>query len=149
MMTVILCGVSGSGKSRYVEESRSSVDDVCSADGWFSTHGQYVFDPRQLGAAHAYCLRQYVTAVLDARPRTIWVDNTNTTTEEMAPYVALAQAYGSELTIATFLVDPRLAYERGKHAVPLATIEAMDKRLRARVFPPHWRGIKHEIVGGS
>lgn len=138
MKVTILCGVPGSGKSALARELKPDI--VCSADDFFMTQsGEYRFDPSKLGEAHAQCLRKFAyQMVAYGGNRHIVVDNTNTTVAEIAPYAALALAYGYELDIVTVKCSPEKAHARNQHGVPFAAVQAMAKRLDARELPPYW-----------
>lgn len=71
------------------------------------------------------------------------VDNTNTTVAEIAPYAALALAYGHELEIVTLDCDPAIGAKRNTHGVPLAACNAMHLRLADRQLPPWWN---HRVI---
>lgn len=138
---LILAGVPGSGKSTYVNNLGLSRESVVSADNYFvGSDGEYRFDPTKLGAAHGDCLRGFVSALMKGMA-TVVVDNTNTTAIEMAPYVALAAAYGYMVEIVRFSCDPAVAAERNVHGVPERAVRAMADRLD-RTFqdglPPFW-----------
>lgn len=140
MRTVtILCGIPGAGKSTLRAHTYAGVP-VCSADDYFVEDGVYRFDPSKLPAAHAACLRRFVYLLTERQEdiTDIVVDNTNTTVAEIAPYAALALAYGYTLDIVTVECDPEVAFTRQTHGVPLAAIQAMAKRLSARDLPPWW-----------
>ena len=139
---------------------------ICSADSFFVVDGEYKFNPSQLPAAHAKCLRDFVSWVQDAgvgkvRKVTILrgipgsgkstyiqghavgdvvVDNTSTTVAEIAPYAALALAYGAELEIVTLDVAPEVAAARNVHGVPLDGCKRMAARIREENnrLPPWW-----------
>ena len=117
---------------------------ICSADDFFETtykfdkESGYKFDGSKLGEAHAQCLRRTIGGMIDQVP-IIAVDNTNTTVLEMAPYYACAQAYGYEVELVTFRINPGDAYMRGTHNVPLGTIVAQNKRIKGIEIPPHWK----------
>jgi predicted kinase len=138
---LILAGVPGSGKSTYVNNLGLTRESVVSADNYFvGSDGEYRFDPTKLGAAHGDCLRGFVAA-LHQGMATVVVDNTNTTVIEMAPYVALAAAYGYAVEIVRFACDPAVAAARNVHGVPERACRAMAERLE-RTFqeglPPFW-----------
>lgn len=134
---IILAGVSGSGKSTIAAMCRG---EVVSADHFFlDKEGVYQFDPAKLPEAHGWCLRRFVALLQDCTASVV-VDNTNTTVAELAPYAALALAYGYDLRIVIVECDPRIAFERNKHGVPLASVEAQASRLAclAASLPPWW-----------
>ena len=144
----ILSGCSGSGKSTEVERilkmSAYGPDQVviCSADHYFlinngTVSGTYNFNPAHLGRAHAECLRRFIEAIQQGK-RLIIVDNTNTTVEEMAPYYAVAKAYGAAVHIHTATTDPIVAHARNVHNVPLHVVQAQSARIQVRRLPSHW-----------
>lgn len=157
MGIVVLRGVSGAGKTTWVENFKKVIGPngrpvlVFSADNFFVTpEGKYVFDVQKLPQAHAKCLRDftgYVQRVV-LKDANIIVDNTNTTIAEIAPYMALGQAYGHDVRILTILADYELCAQRNIHGVSKETIQRQyDKMIREQdLFPPWWR---HEIHTGE
>ena len=156
MRVVILCGIPGSGKSTYIIRLEKAPwilgRKIVSADHYFQTPYGYKFNPQDLPEAHNECLRQFNNvifygSVVDPTRYSpgfvLVVDNTNTTIPEIAPYAALALAYGHTLEIITLLCDVDLAFKRCIHGVPRKSIEAMAKRLADREFPHWWN---HRIV---
>jgi predicted kinase len=141
MKVTILSGVPGSGKSTY---STSNPGLIVSADDYFTDRytGEYKFDATKLGAAHGACLRAFVTHVaVSSAGMDIFVDNTNTTAVEIAPYYAVALAYGYQVEILTVLVKPEdlpRCAERNKHGVPLKSIERMAENIYRRKLQPFW-----------
>lgn len=146
MKVVILRGVSGSGKSTFVERLRSTTRavSVVNADRHFMEHGHYRFSPTRLPEVHAACLREYVASLAPigapGLPELLVVDNTNTTLVQVAPYVALAQAYGAEVEIIQFDISPEVAHGRSTHEVPLHTIKRQARQLEDSLanWPRHW-----------
>ena len=62
----ILRGVQGSGKSTIADDLVICYPHsrVVSTDNfWMTTDGEYVFDPRKLKEAHAWCFRDFQDAV--------------------------------------------------------------------------------------
>lgn len=138
MSVIILRGIPGSGKSTLARGLAHDGVVVVSADDYFvGSDGSYKFDPKKLPAAHGDCLRRFVTH-LDANHRGVVVDNTNTTAVEVAPYAALALAYGRDLRIITVVCDPVIAAARNIHGVSLDAVKAMHNRLMCAEFPPWW-----------
>ncbi len=72
--------------------------------------------------------------------QTVVVDNTNTTIAEIAPYAALALAYGHEMEIVYVSCDPAVAAARNIHGVSDLVIGQMVQRLRdlPASLPPWW-----------
>jgi predicted kinase len=148
MKVTILRGIPGSGKSTYICKNFREAC-IVSADDFFMEGTEYKFDPSKLPQAHAACLREYAEwLMLVERHRCWWplvVDNTNTSVMEVAPYAALALAYGASLRIVTIKCDPVVAAARNVHGVPLRAVMAMAKRLEEETprLAPWW---EHEIV---
>lgn len=164
MRVLILSGISGSGKSTYVEKLRQEAEKtgtkvmVVSADHFFEKGGEYKFDHTKLGEAHAACLRSFLSELDAGRimPKILIVDNTNTTDLEMAPYYAIAKAFSAEVELVTLLCNPKVAAARNKHGVPLASCEAMDRRIRNnmpdgknRRVPPFWHLTSNTVIETS
>jgi len=146
MRVVILCGASGSGKSTWA--SSISGAETFSADHHFvGEDGVYRFDPKKLPEAHGSCLRGFTESVRKGAGGTVIVDNTNTTLTEIAPYIAIARAYGVEPEVRVWHVWPisgSEAYERvvrrNTHGVPVEAVTAMRARLIDAVnnWPRFW-----------
>lgn len=145
MKVKILCGVSGSGKSTYIANNFPKAV-VCSADHFFlADNGEYVFDVKKLSEAHAYCLRKFVQhlqspGLAGGQVGVLVVDNTNTSMQEVAPYAALANAYGFDTEIIILQADPVEAHKRNRHNVPLKSVMGQFDRLRGleKSLPPWW-----------
>lgn len=166
----ILSGVSGSGKSTLVDrlvaahqpmdkretEGHKPVHRVVSADHYFIEDGVYRFDPQKLSEAHGACFRGFIEALQAENDvahayadRLIVVDNTNTTTEEIAPYMLGAQAYGYEAEVRTLMCrsedDVKVCAGRNAHGASFDTVLAQHRRILARRFPPWWKALTEEI----
>lgn len=144
--SIILQGVSGSGKSAWARK-HERPGEVVSADDYFTNWGlnPYHFKPDKLGQAHAMCLRAYLLALENGAD--VIVDNTNTTIAEIAPYYALAQAFDYQVEIVSLDVDLEAAIKRNVHNVPEATIRAQDYRIAAfrRFLPQRWNYRKVKV----
>lgn len=134
----ILAGISGSGKSTLIgNEFPGAI--ACSADHHFTDDkGVYNFNPAELGIAHASCFRKAIEAIQAGKD--VVIDNTNTSVGELAPYIALANAYQAELRIIVIRIDAGLAVKRTTHGVPEKAIRGMAKRLENTLnyWPPFW-----------
>lgn len=137
MRIILMSGIPGSGKSTFIEKHFPQAD-VCSADKFFMASGQYRFDASKLGAAHGECLRNFIHRVSCDPCETVVVDNTNLSALELAPYVAIANAFGITPELYTLNVEPAIAAARNVHGVPAAGIERMAKALAERKLPPYW-----------
>lgn len=151
---IILQAPSGAGKSTYAKQLLAKTMDAgstrvftVSADDFFaekalatgSTYAQ-VFEPRLLSEAHGQCMRRFIGAV--QLPDTlVIVDNTNTSVAEVAPYVAVAQAYGAQVEIHRVNAGRYSAEElakRNTHGVPQGAIEGQIARIEACELMPWW-----------
>lgn len=133
-------GTSGSGKSTYIR-THFPLATVVSADHFFMRDGEYRFDASKLGEAHGQCLREFVNYLLQRlEPNPLVVDNTNTTTTELAPYAALALAYKYDLEVVTLECDPEVAAARNTHGVPLASVRRMAENITRSQshIPKYW-----------
>lgn len=153
----ILSGVSGAGKSTWIRNQPWAKNtDIHSADDFFvQENGSYRFDFTLLSQAHDACLLKFLREIrngwhakekgmpLDGMPVEV-VDNTNLTSEEIAPYYLLAKAHGYEVTLVNLLVDAKLAAKRNTHNVPLSSIKNMLLKMRNRKLPKHWDTLKQE-----
>ena len=156
---VVMSGISGSGKSSLVRrlaevsspfKSKKDLPAVIvSADTFFMQDGVYKFDPSMLGKAHSLCFFQYIEALRAYKGNAIFVDNTNTTVAEIAPYMLAAEAYDWNVEIITFVSKGIGALtacaERNRHGVGLHTIGRQDAALVILVLPHWWKNTEMPI----
>ena len=145
---LILRGLPGSGKTSFIAQHLPEVPatNIFSADSFFlDAWGRYCFDVTKLKEAHAQCLRKYTAALLFGGDFLV-VDNTNTRGVEVAPYYALGEAMGFQVTLITFPWgdDPEVYARRNVHGVLEGTIGAMQTTLRNEKLPPWWRHMRSE-----
>lgn len=145
MKVVILCGISGSGKSTYIENYFPSAL-VLSADNYFMKNREYKFDPSLLGAAHDDCFSRFMN-VVTAHPLELpllVVDNTNTSAFEVAPYYRVAETVGCDVEIIIIDADLEKAAARNVHGVPLQSVKSQHARLLTLhdQLPPWWK-VRH------
>jgi predicted kinase len=141
---IILQGCSGSGKSTYAKNNYPNAY-VVSADNYFMKDGKYQFDPSQLDQAHGQCLRLFVGACENQQE--IVVDNTNTSIAEIAPYYAIARAYGYDVELIWISTSPEIATKRNVHSVSLKKNEMMSKMIGiCHQSIPHFWKIKKTIA---
>lgn len=146
----LMQGLPGSGKSTVARriQDRDPIGQavIVSADTFpglytFDPAGKVVgFNPTLLGKAHGACLRNAIQAIQDGAS-TVIVDNTNLTALELAPYVAVAQAFGLAPIILRVECDADQAFARNTHGVPEAAHKRMRETLREYRPAPHWQFI--------
>ena len=137
---IILVGPSGSGKSTFAALHRGDATVVCSADDYFATSdGGYDFRPEDLGEAHGACLITFIDAVA-CEIEDVIVDNTNCTAIEVAPYLAIAQAYGATVEVRVFDAPLDTLVSRAQHGAPEHAIKRQQANLHAMLadWPPWW-----------
>lgn len=131
---IILRGPSGAGKTRWINDTFSGVDQVCSADHFFyvcsEETGQleYRFDITKIAEAHAACLRAFLESLHLGKERIV-VDNTNTHHWEYDNYVIAADMMGYHVRIVEIvpktLEEIRIVAARNQHGTPAATVARM------------------------
>ena len=152
MDVIILRGLPGSGKSTWIKNTpdyRSRNYIICSADDFhIGEDGVYRFDPMNIGAAHAACLRKFLRAIEDYGgvddSWTVFVDNTNLAVWEIAPYYRIAaEGYALPTRIVRIHCTYEQAVARNVHQVPAEKIWQMYQTLLTERLPSWW---KEEIV---
>jgi hypothetical protein len=140
-MTIVRGGP-GSGKTFQVAQlcfTQGEIPTVCSADEFFiDDDGHYSFDPKWLGRAHGACLKKCVEAMV-ARKNVI-IDNTNSSPDEMLPYLALCQAFGYTCTVIKVLCDRSIAWKRQTHGVPEDKFNEIHSAVEQTRVPKLYRG---------
>lgn len=142
MKVTIMRGSPGSGKSTYANSIKGTV---VSADQFFiDATGVYNFDPRRLGEAHRWCMRRFIDLLAERACEHVVVDNTNINIEDIAPYVAVAEAFGAETTVVQ--VEPanqQVAAMRNIHGVPELKVMDMARRMKQVRLPTRWNVVIH------
>ena len=128
---ILVRGVSGSGKTTFVEEFIENVSLSIATDDFFVLDGMYTFDPSYLAKYHQRCIDS-VESEMES-PSTegycnIVVHNTFTREWEMQPYFNLAEKYG--YNVYTIVVENRHKSE-SIHDVPGNVIK--DQRDRFEI----------------
>ncbi len=147
---VIMRGVSGSGKSTYAKKLQAMVwkfsqpprktsfmwMNLCaiiSADNYFiHPDGEYHFNGRLLGAAHAWCFSE-AKRLMEIGVQVLILDNTNTQRWEYEKYIEAAKLFNykvKERIIGQFDEESLKLYaSRNAHGVPQEAIDKMAKRF--------------------
>jgi len=139
---IIMVGISGAGKTTAIKDLsyRYPRLKVCSADLFFcDDNGCYNFDPAKLSEAHNYCMRNFLEAMANGSNAVV-VDNTNCSIAEIAPYVAVANAFGYFTKIIVVHAEPKDCIERNTHGTPANAIMGQHYRLQKTLadLPPWW-----------
>lgn len=156
---IVLSGVSGSGKSTRARKLWNDLEPgtyckVVSADDFFMVNDEYRFDPTKLSQAHGQCFRNFISALtsnIGYRPEyeLVLVDNTNTTTHEVSPYILGAQAYGWEVEVMTFMCesddDVKMCAARNAHGVPFEGVLRQHSNLKQRQLMPWWKNTTFRV----
>ncbi len=145
-----MAGIPGSGKTTIAERDYPGAL-VCSADHFFMGEDGYRFDPKLLSFAHEACMRKFIDS-LEVGVNQVLVDNTNVNPIDIAPYYAVARAYGYDVTIVRVLQPTtmfgveefvKLCAARNTHGVPIHTIDRMYRALTNCIiqgtYPPYWQ----------
>ena len=136
----ILRGGPGSGKTTFAKAlAQRNRAEVVSADDYFTKDGVYNFNPAELGQAHGQCFRRAVTSISNWGCDLV-IDNTNSQSDEMIAYLALAQAYGYTVEIITMVCEPEVAWARQTHGLPREKFDQINKRLASSEMTPLYRG---------
>jgi predicted kinase len=144
----IMIGIPGSGKTTWLLQNAPNAV-VCSADHFHTNdEGKYQWEPDSARHGHRWCLRKFVGETQASRRMDIAVDNTNTTIAQIAPYIAIAQAYGYEVVpiymSTETLGDTMKAGKRNVHSVPMNVFMEMHVLVNDMIqqWPSYWPPVK-------
>lgn len=107
---ILMRGVSGSGKTTLARKIAQQVyPDVVifSTDDYFYVNNKYIFKPELLGEYHSRNVNEARLAMTAGVGHVI-IDNTNTQSWEMRPYVVLAAQHGYDVE---FQSPPAVSFE--------------------------------------
>ncbi len=131
MRIVVLVGLPGSGKSTYLEQlkvtglSSDAIRRWLADDETDQTIHDRVFQTMRYLLRHRLALRRPVT----------YIDATNLTPQERAPYIAIGSSYGCEVEAVYFDVPLPVCRDRNAARHRVVPAEAMDL-MAARLAPP-------------
>ncbi|KAG8198689.1 hypothetical protein JTE90_015513 [Oedothorax gibbosus] len=132
---VLLRGLPGSGKSTLAQTLKSA-GVVLSTDDFFGQNGEYNFDPMYLQEAHEWNKKRATTA-LSQNVSPVIIDNTNTESWEMAPYVQMGKKFNYTIVILEPLTDwkfkPSELMRRNHHGVRKEAIVRMLDRYQHNI----------------
>lgn len=135
---IIMRGISGSGKTTEAKRWAERVPgaQIVSTDAYMFAGGRE-FDHTQLERCHEQCKTDF-RALLEAETPLVIVDNTNTKFSSIVPYIEIIDELGASFSVFQIHVDPKVAFERGTHKVPLETIEVMAIHMWSEHLPSTW-----------
>ncbi len=125
----ILRGVSGSGKTTLadtLEQSLPNCTSVSADDFWVARNGTYNFDVKLLPVAHKTCSDIVLSNMVDFVENII-LHNTNTSEDEIRPYMKLAKAF--DYKVVSLIVENRHG-NTNIHDVPEKTLLRQESKLR-------------------
>lgn len=142
MKAFILIGIPGSGKSTWAKNNKGRFDEIYSADDYCMVNGVYQFKEKDSPRAHGACLQAYAQWLVDGDCNycNAFVDNTNCTLAEVAPYVLLGLAYGVDVRPIHIQCSPAIGSLRNVHGVPFSVITQLQENLlqMLRTWPSYW-----------
>ena len=126
---LLVRGVSGSGKTTFIEEFIKNVSLSIATDDFFYNDGVYLFNRDYLAEYHQRCIESVISEM--ESPSTegyckIVVHNTFVKEWEMQPYFDLAEKYG--YNVCTIIIENRHK-SNSVHDVPKDTIKAQRDRF--------------------
>jgi predicted kinase len=125
---ILLRGISGSGKSTYIDRYLPNAY-VCSADHFFRREdGSYRFNATQLHMAHRICQEKFTKALEVTEPLVV-VDNTNTRYKEYRYYLQEARKFGYRVEFVRLEIPVEVAAARNVHRVPREAVLRMARRM--------------------
>lgn len=134
---IVMRAIPGAGKTTLAAEFVMQGFKPCSADFHFMKDGVYNFDYHELGNAHKSCMRMFLDYVKAGE--NIIVDNTNLGLDELAPYIAVAEAFDYDVEVLQINCDPEVAFNRNIHSVSLSSVKRMHERMNSVSLPSRWK----------
>lgn len=142
----IMRAIPGAGKGTWISafEKKYYKDGqkliVCSADHYRMKKGVYTYVKEEDRTVHRACFEKYMDCLRDY-PSTeyLFVDNTNSSILELAPYYHLAEFYDVNVRVIQIDCDFATACKRNVHDVPSSTIWRMHQNILTEKLPGHYK----------
>lgn len=125
---IILRGIPGCGKTTFAEII-SPKDNICTADDYHMFGGVYIWKPENIHGAHNRCKIKAEKLMKDGETPVV-IANTNTTENELLPYVEMGKKYGYQ--VFSIIVENRHGGVN-THDVPEETINKMKQRFNIKL----------------
>jgi predicted kinase len=132
MRIVVLVGLPGSGKSTYLERMHAVGLSSDTIRGWLIDDETDQTIHERVFQTLRYLLRQRLAL---GRPVT-YIDATNLTPQDRAPYVGMGQSYGCEVEAVFFDLPMAVCRERNAQRSRVVPDEALTK-MAAKLVPPN------------
>lgn len=132
----LMRGLPGSGKSYWVIQNSHDAYIIC-ADFLRYIDGVYTYNPKTDHLIHDKVFFDYTDLVIKGTER-IFVDNTNTTLNQIAPFYRVGEIYNYQIKIIQMITPLHICIQRNTHKVPHKTMLKMAIELQTEKLLPHY-----------